>query len=264
MCTLSFIPTADGYLAGMNRDERLTRPAARPPEMFERAEMSVIRPSEPAGGTWIAFNNRGTLLAVLNWNHLHLHGRRMPEKAQTRGVVIPQLIWQPDSSAVHSCFSQMPLTGMLPFRLVGIFRDEAALIAWHWDGIRTARTDLPWMRQHWFSSSLSDALAAKQRGAACEKATHFPGVGTRDWLRSLHATHVPSPGAFSICVHRHDAATVSYTEVCCRRDRVVMDYFPGHPCGQPALAKTIEWLSAPPAQRKIETFSCDGTLTSRV
>ena len=262
MCTLSFVPTADGYLAGMNRDELLTRPAARPPEMFERAEMSVIRPSEPAGGTWIACNNRRTLLALLNWNDLH--GRRMPEKAQTRGVVIPQLIWQPDSTAVHSCFSQMPLKGMLPFRLVGIFGDEAAVVAWHWDGVRTARIDLPWMRQHWFSSSLSDALAAKQRGAACERATQFSGVGTRDWLRSLHASHVPSPDAFSICVHRRDAATVSYTEVCCRGDRIAMNYFPGHPCRQPLFAQTnaMPWRAA--VRPEVETFSSDRTLTSRV
>lgn len=234
MCTLSFVPTADGYLAGMNRDELLTRPAARPPERLQRAAISVIRPSEPAGGTWIACSSRGNLLALLNRNHRQ--GTAVPKKAQTRGAVIPQLIWQADSSAVHSCFRKMRLKGMLPFRLVGIFRDEATVIAWHWDGIGAARTDLPWKRRHWFSSSLSDALAAKQRGAACEKTARYSDVESRDWLRSLHASHVPSAGGFSICVHRRDAATLSYTEVCCRGDRIAMDYFPGHPCRQPLLA----------------------------
>ena len=32
MCTLTFIPKPNGYLLGMNRDERLTREAALAPE----------------------------------------------------------------------------------------------------------------------------------------------------------------------------------------------------------------------------------------
>lgn len=236
MCTLSFIPTDDGYLAGMNRDELLNRPLARSPELFRQAEMTVVRPSEPSGGTWIACNSHGILLALLNWNDLRR--QTTSEKPQTRGVVIPKAIWQSDSSSVDAALRQMRLGGMLPFRLVGIFRKEAAVIAWHWDGIRSARTNLPWTRQHWFSSSISDALAARLRGAACEKATRLSILHSRDWLRSLHASHLPSPGAFSICVHRRDAATLSYTEVCSRGDFTSMNYFPGHPCRQPDFARS--------------------------
>jgi len=236
MCTLSFVPTADRYVVGMNRDELLTRPPARPPERFEGAEMSVISPSEPAGGTWIACNSRGTLLALLN--STDCQGKTPPEKTQTRGAVVPQLIWRAHSSGVQSGFRHLRLTGMLPFRLVGIFRDEAAVISWHWDGVGIYRTDLPWKRQHWFSSSLSDALAAKQRGSVCEKAACSSDPRRSPWLRLLHASHDPSPGAFSICVHRRDAASVSYTEVSCRADRITMDYFPGHPCTPSALLST--------------------------
>src|ERR1043166_6394293 len=32
MCTVSFIAREDGYLLGMNRDEKLTRPAGQPPQ----------------------------------------------------------------------------------------------------------------------------------------------------------------------------------------------------------------------------------------
>src|SRR5215510_1463753 len=110
MCTLSFVPTADGYLAGMNRDGLLTRPAARPPEMPTFAGMRAIRPSEPSGGSWIACNSRGVLLALLNWNLLD--GNALPEKRQSRGVVIPQLIWQSDSAAVHAGLGQMLLEGL--------------------------------------------------------------------------------------------------------------------------------------------------------
>src|ERR1700756_122950 len=58
MCTLTFVPSEDGYLVGMNRDELLTRPAALPPRRFQRSGMEMVYPREPSGGTWIACNDR--------------------------------------------------------------------------------------------------------------------------------------------------------------------------------------------------------------
>src|SRR5262249_38038800 len=151
MCTLSFIPTADGYLVGMNRDELLTRPVARPPETFKRARMQAVYPSEPAGGTWIACNSRGVLLALLNWNDAAR--KTLSEKTQSRGLLVPKLIWQTNSNNADSQLARIQLDGMLPFRLIGIFRQEQRLFEWRSDGGRAERTEHPWMRQHWFSSS---------------------------------------------------------------------------------------------------------------
>jgi len=228
MCTLSFVPTADGYVAGMNRDELLTRPVARPPEILTLAGMRVIRPSEPCGGTWIACNCRGVLLALLNWNDEA--GNARPEKRRSRGLVIPELIWQSDSAAVHTRLGQMRLEGLLPFRLIGVFREEAAVVEWRWDVKRAERNDYTWKRRHWFSSSLSDSSAAEGRGRAFAEAAKVPDAGSQQWLRTLHKSHVPAAGAYSVCVHRLDAATVSYTEVCCGGDQTSMEYFPGSPC----------------------------------
>ena len=50
------------------------------------------------------------------------------------------------------------------------------------------------------------------------------------WVRNLHQSHDPVPGPFSICVHREDAATVSYTEVCCSEEGISMSYRNGSPC----------------------------------
>ena len=38
-------------------------------------------------------------------------------------------------------------------------------------------------------------------------------IASLAWMRRLHRSHVPAPGPFSICVHREDARTVSYTEI---------------------------------------------------
>jgi hypothetical protein len=228
MCTLTFVPTEDGYLAGMNRDELHTRPVASAPEVFERNAMKMVYPLELSGGTWIACNSHGNLLAVLNWNGNDF--RNLGEKRKTRGLVIPELIGLPESSTTNSHFHRMDLDGLFPFRLVGFFRGERIINEWSWDGVARGKLEFSWARKHWFSSSLSDSLAEKERGRTCEAAAGEPKAGSNDWLRRLHRSHVPGPGPFSVCVHRQDAATVSYTEVRCGATQISMDYLDGNPC----------------------------------
>jgi hypothetical protein len=114
--------------------------------------------------------------------------------------------------------------------LVGVFPGARILNEWRWDGSRRQKFELPWARKHWFSSSLSDAAAERGRGSACEDAATGHATASNDWLRNLHRSHVPAPGPFSICVHRQDAATVSYTEVECTRSLISMNYLFGNPC----------------------------------
>ena len=228
MCTLTFVPTEDGYLVGMNRDELLTRSQALPPKIFEKSGMEMVYPREPSGGTWTACNSQGNLLALLNWN-----GGESPcrgEKLKTRGLVIPELVGEPDLPSTDSHFRQMSLDGLFPFRLIGVFRAERIINEWRWDGTAKQKLEFSWARKHWFSSSLLDSLAEKERGRACEAMAGEPAAGSNSWLRRLHRSHVPGPGPFSVCVHRQDAATVSYTEVRCSRTQTSMDYLDGNPC----------------------------------
>src|SRR5262249_31475395 len=112
MCTLTFLPTADGYLAGMNRDELRTRPVSRPPQVRKNGGTEALYPTEPSGGTWMACSQRGILLALLNWNDIEpgdLH-----TKTKSRGFVIPTLIGAQNLAAVDSTFERMPLEGVLP------------------------------------------------------------------------------------------------------------------------------------------------------
>jgi len=228
MCTLTFVPTEDGYLVGMNRDELFSRPRALPPKILKKGAMEMLYPRELSGGTWIAANSQGNLLALLNWNGNE--ASRTGEKCKTRGLTIPELIGLPESSTTNSHFHRMDLNGLLPFRLVGIFRSERVINEWRWDGAARRKLEFSWARKHWFSSSLSDSLAEKERGRTCETAAGEPTAGSKDWLRRLHSSHDPKPGPFSVCVHRQDAATVSYTEVRCGGTQISMGYLDGNPC----------------------------------
>ena len=67
MCTVSFIARQQGYALAMNRDEKLARVAGLPPKKSIVSGRAVLAPSEPGGGTWIALNDCGATLALINW-----------------------------------------------------------------------------------------------------------------------------------------------------------------------------------------------------
>jgi len=252
MCTLSIIPAEQGYLAGMNRDELLMRSPALPPATFHRKGMDALYPREASGGTWIACNGHGNLLALLNWNEVDL--RPLGQKSRTRGCVIPELIYEAESSSTDLRLRQMNLFGIFPFRLIGAFPEERTSIEWRWDGMRATRFNYPWERRHWFSSSLSDSAATAVRSGVCEAAGSEAAVLDEPWLRRLHRSHTPDPGPFSICVHRSDAASVSYTEVKHDDSRVSMDYLFGNPCGREDFDAHVSLRLRPPHSGQQPTF----------
>jgi hypothetical protein len=228
MCTLTFVPTEDGYVAGMNRDEKLTRARAIPPKRLDLPGATAFFPRESSGGTWIGCNNHGNLLALLNWNDVTppFGGAAV----RSRGVLIPELIGGDDLADTRARFAPLDLEGVSPFRLVAAFPGESLIVEWRWDGLQRQEFDFAWRKRHWFSSSVSDALAGRERGRAGEKAERDGSLDVVSWVRNLHQSHDPVPGPFSICVHRKDAATVSYTEVRRTGEGISMSYLSGSPC----------------------------------
>src|SRR6478736_5938086 len=85
MCTLTFIPKPQGYLLGMNRDERLTRELALAPTAIIASGLPAVYPREQGGGTWIGSNSSGITFALLNQNP----GSHAQMKERSRGGVIP-------------------------------------------------------------------------------------------------------------------------------------------------------------------------------
>jgi hypothetical protein len=237
MCTLSFVPHEQGYVVAMNRDELLSRAIAHPPELVRCGAASAIYPNEPEGGTWLAANEYGITLALLNWNDVAKTLAR--EKQRSRGLLIPELIGSSCSSEVNDLLRAQTLSGTLPCCLVGIFAREREVREWRWDSHRLAQTRHSWNIGHWFSSGWSDQTAAARRGASFEAARNDADVGSPAWLRRLHRSHAPEPGPFSICVHRDDAATVSYSEIVCGPAEVEFLYQAGNPCAGAGFSKPV-------------------------
>ena len=239
MCTLTIVTGNDEYIMAMNRDEKILRGAGLPPEIHEVDGTRAVYPSDGNGGTWVATNEYGVALALLNWNDIAMHSR--DAKRRSRGRVTPALIDSRSLSDMHEVFSVSNFAGMMPFRLVGIFPSDQEIWEWRWDSAQLECLVHEWESRHWFSSSLSDERAESLRGAACRTARHESDAGSVRWLRRLQASHIGGPGPFSLCVHREDVRTLSYTEVMVKSGSVRMCHFLGSPCAMnPADTTEIE------------------------
>jgi hypothetical protein len=225
MCSVSFLPRENGFVLAMNRDELLSRVPALPPRLHLRGELAVLCPSEPGGGTWIGVSSAGLAFSLLNW---HSQPDRPGENLVSRGEVVRALLSARSSREAASILRELPLKKMNPFRLIAISLPEHLLTEWRSGNEGLTSQAHPWKRHHWFSSGLDEHKAIRVRREVCAE---FPGdLQELATLRKLHASHLPVAGPFSLCMHRPEAATVSYTEISVRGDEAAMFYIPGAPC----------------------------------
>jgi hypothetical protein len=226
MCTLSFIARKKGYALAMNRDEKLARVAGLPPSKKIIGGRSVLAPAEPGGGTWIALNDGGATVALINWYSITA---RVNGETVSRGRVVDVTSAAATPEDAEKALVQLPLKKINPFRLIGIFPANREIVEWRWNLKKLARRNHPWKSQQWISSGFDEPTAQRIRSQTFQRALQQKSAGTLEWLRRLHRSHVPERGPFSICMHRADAATVSYTEVAVSTNRSLMRYDAGAP-----------------------------------
>lgn len=233
MCTVSWVHTATGYELFCNRDERRTRPPAWTPRLRERHGVRFIAPIDgESGGTWIGVNQFGLTLALLNRYDVPAG----PPRAEylSRGWLLLELL---DSLSLQHAQQRMQarrLTAFQPFTLAAVAVAEAARL-FQWDGWQlsvetNAEAHLPLT-----SSSFATARVIEERRA---QFAQLPvNVAERcAGLASYHQSHAPEPGAFSVCMHRDNAQTVSYSHVQIAAQQITFNYFPQAPCAAAGAA----------------------------
>ena len=232
MCTVTFIARRNGYALGMNRDEKLARVTALPPAQHCLGSHDVLFPSEPNGGTWIGVNGTGATLALINWYSINA---RVTGEVVSRGDVVRLALASTSAAHVDARLTDLPLARVNPFRLIGVFPTDKAVVEWRWNLQRLERLDHPWRTCIWISSGFDEPGAQRTRGKTFKAALRQSSAGTAEWLRRLHRSHGSGRGPYSTCMHREDAATVSYTEVVVSRHAATMHYASRALCSTPAL-----------------------------
>lgn len=234
MCTVTFIGRKNGYALGTNRDERLSRAKGLPPAVQQRGGCKVMAPVEPSGGTWIALNDLGVCFALINWYAMVTNG---PAKPVSRGNIIPSVIQASSIGDAERLLARVQLKRIKPFRLIGVFGNTRQIVEWRWDGDRLLARKHGWGRRQWISSGFDEPQAQRVRSRIFRSALNLSKVGSLQWLRRLHGSHRPENGPFATCMHRADAATVSYTEVVATPRQSVLRYHDGSLC----LCSSARW-----------------------
>ena len=123
--------------------------------------------------------------------------------------------------------THIDLTRFPPFTLVTLARFAEPTI-WHWNGQKL------WSEMDAAALPLSSSsfLTAEVIDARRQYFQQLIGNGTPDaaTLPVFHRSHEPERGAYSVCMHRDDANTVSFSHVRVTADKVEFAYQDGPPC----------------------------------
>jgi hypothetical protein len=229
MCTLTWLHEAAGYTVFFNRDERRTRKPAVPPSLRGLRGVGYIAPADgDAGGSWIGANEFGVTLCLLN-----LYERQAaappPGDFTSRGLLLLDLMDSPTSAAARGRLAGADLAPYQPFTLTAFEPDAPALVV-RWDGraLRAVHEASPPL----VSSSYDPAGVARVRGQQFRELTRRLGDVDAEDLAAFHRSHAPARGAYSPCMHRDDAETVSFTRVRVDASAVFMAYQEGAPCAR--------------------------------
>ncbi|HSE52297.1 MAG TPA: NRDE family protein [Gemmatimonadales bacterium] len=226
MCTLSWSPFADGYAVAMNRDERRTRAPALPPGPVDAGVPALMPVDGDAGGTWISVNDRGHTLALLNRWDESPHDSGTP--VVSRGLLVRDLSGLPGTGALRSALAGLPLARYRPFTLVSVgLAGYPVLFEWNGQDLSHGTVTEPGLVR---TSSGSDQDGAERsRGALFRAAREAPEGLTPEVLTALHRSHLPERGPLSICMHRDEAVTVSFSLIRVSGGRVLFRYVAGSP-----------------------------------
>jgi hypothetical protein len=181
-----------------------------------------------AGGTWLAATENGLALALLNRSG----GRRDPAASASRGSLPLRCVAAADPDDLMRRLATLDLASFLPFTMAALWREPAAGVLIAWDGEALASGPLAGAAGLLCSSGLGDERArlGRERTWSRMRSEVPPGAWSADHHRAFHRSHDPEPHAFSVCMHREDAATVSTAEVVATEAGVELRYRPGSAC----------------------------------
>jgi len=227
MCTVSWIYEPGGYQLFCNRDEKLTRGKAEPPRHAVRSGVQFLAPVDADfGGTWIATNEFGLSLCLLN-------GVPGPS-SRSRGLLVLDLISLPSVAALVDWVCTLDLSPYTPFTLAGVEPQSPAAVV-EWNGEHAAFSFPNESHFMLTSSSFDSGRVQEKRRGAYSKVTSL-GC-TPELLADFHKGHGETPSAYSICMHRPDAETVSFSWIHASCAATEFTYYDQAPCRRSQATK---------------------------
>jgi hypothetical protein len=230
MCTVSWIHDNDGYQLFFNRDEKRTRKKAMMPRLAVRDGVRFLAPVDgDFGGTWIATNEFGVSVCLLNGTNLTRSGGCQPRTARSRGLLLLDLISSSSVAAVVERIRQAELAAFAPLTLAFLETGKpTALVEWNgWQKTFVSQSDACFMLT---SSSFDTEEVRKRRQQEFHGLSASGAPGDAALFITFHQSHSPHRSAYSVCMHRPDAETVSFSRVRVSPVQTNFFYTPAAPC----------------------------------
>ena len=240
MCTVTVLPltSADRFAAAgdfrlaCNRDELRTRAPALPPIQARHGQRWALRPRDmPFEGTWIAVNDAGVALTLLNYNPPRAEQIWPPPGLRrSRGLIIPELLQYESVQQVAAATVKLNRDDLPPFRLIAVdvaacaeFTSNGPVLQW-----RHARRRADEVL-FFTSSGLGDDVVEPPRRALFEEFLQRGAWRTPQDQDAFHRHSWPDRTSVSVCMRRDDAHTVSFAVVTVRATEVSLTYHAGPP-----------------------------------
>jgi hypothetical protein len=220
MCTVSWLHEEDGLHLLCNRDEKKSRRPAGGPGIHAHRGVRFIAPRDAErGGTWIAVNEFGLVLCLLN--------APGPQATRTRGRVVWDLAAATGIEDASERLAAVDMSSTSAFTLAMVELRRPAIVA-RWNGFKLAlgpAGHVPLTSSSFDSQAVCDARL-RQFDRIAGAAGRFDAAA----LHAFHRSHEPEPGAYSTCMHRDDAETVSFSWITVGVSAIHFSYSPSAPC----------------------------------
>lgn len=171
MCTVSFVYANNSFLLTSNRDEKITRPSALEPKIYQTDSKKIIYPKDAkAGGTWFVVDEFGNTIILLNGGkvkHIAKDKYRL-----SRGLIVLELM---NSNAIMETWKSIDLTDIEPFTLLVLENKKPYELQWTgsekstrelnidetyiWSSSTLYTPEIQQQRAEWFSEYMCQNIA---------------------------------------------------------------------------------------------------------
>jgi len=229
MCTVSWLSRPQGgYDVFFNRDEQPTRPA-KGPERCVAGGVSYLAPRDvEAGGTWISVNAFGVTVSMTN--QYPQPAAVPPADPISRGLLLASLVDAASLADVEHRVGRLVLERYRPFAIAA-FEPAGPPMSLRWHGSTLT------IEHHPEPGFILTSSGATPPGLEATRRTVFTEAvdrngSTDSTLSEVHRSHRPERGPLSVCMHRPEAATVSYCHITVAEasGNIEFRYAPGPPC----------------------------------
>lgn len=220
MCTVSFVFENNSFILTSNRDEKITRPRAIEPKIYQLNSKKIIYPKdEKAGGTWFVVDEFGNTIILLNGGktkHIAKSNYRL-----SRGLIVLELI---QSKTIIDTWQNINLIDIEPFTLLVLENNIPFELQWNGEVKYTNSLDIN-KKYIWSSSTLYAPEIQEIRSKWFYNYLNENKVITPETMLFFHKNTAPKDATNGLIIDRDNIyKTLSVSQVVISNSEILINH----------------------------------------